>query len=321
MAARARRQLNERTPHGLVDLPRRLRLHSNWDGPWGWSGPAWDPFPIFESIPKRAMSSENGNPALCAFFAPDQAPGAFKCAPLGREGDDDDIGAGIRPAPSWRMKDQRRILAIALSALFASSGSVSHGQSAPDRDVSTTSRARYRIEPTKSRFVIETETSGLSFLFVHDHRIEASDFSGMANFSPSGQGASLDLTVRAGSLHLIEEKSIADRASIENALREDVLETAKYPDITFKTRAVTSERRDDGTYDVRLTGELRLHGVRRTMTIPARVALESNALHAIGVFEIRQTDFKITPFSFVKGTVVIKDNVTISFDIIASRLP
>ena len=91
--------------------------------------------------------------------------------------------------------------------------------------------------------------------------------------------------------------------------------------MSFKSRRVTSERRGDGTYDVRLTGDLRLHGVRRTMTIPARVALEPNGLHAIGILEIRQSDFNITPFSFVKGAVVIKDDVTISFDIIADRLP
>ena len=55
------------------------------------------------------------------------------------------------------------------------------------------------------------------------------------NFSEGNlKRASLELTVRAGSLHLIEEKSVADRAAIENALREDVLETAKYPEISFK---------------------------------------------------------------------------------------
>ena len=93
----------------------------------------------------------------------------------------------------------------------------------------------------------------------------------------------LELTVRAASLHLIDEKSLGDRASIENTLRDDVLETAKYPDIAFKSRGVASERRGDGSYDVRLTGELSWHGVRRTVVVPARVALEGNTLHAIGI--------------------------------------
>jgi hypothetical protein len=59
--------------------------------------------------------------------------------------------------------------------------------------------------------------------------------------------------------------------------------------------------------------------VRRQMTVPARVSLENGTLHAIGILEIRQTDYKITPFSFVNGTVTIKDTVTISFDLVATQ--
>jgi polyisoprenoid-binding protein YceI len=158
-------------------------------------------------------------------------------------------------------------------------------------------------------------------MFAHDHRIEVGDYSGTATVAPGGlRGGSLEITARAGSLRLLEEPSLGQRQAIESALREDVLETAKYPEISFKTKTVTSERRGDGTYDVRLAGELRLHGVRRTMTVPARASLQGNTLRAIGVFEIRQTDFKITPFSFVSGTVAIKDTITISFDIVATRI-
>ena len=205
-------------------------------------------------------------------------------------------------------------LVVALSTLL--------GSTAAPSDTVGAGRAQYRIEPAKSRFIVETQTSGLSLLFAHDHRIEASEFSGVATFSRRDQGAAaLELTVRATSLHLIDDKSIAERAAIESALRDDVLETAKYPEIAFKSKVVTTERRGDGSYDARLTGQLLLHGVRRTVVVPARVALEGDTLHAIGVFELRQSDFKITPFSFVKGGVVIRDNVTISFDIVATKSP
>jgi polyisoprenoid-binding protein YceI len=181
-------------------------------------------------------------------------------------------------------------------------------------------RAPYRIDARKSRFIVETETSGLSSMFGHDHRIEVRDFSGAATFERGpGGAASLELTVQAGSLFLVAEANIAARQAVESALREEVLETVKYPLIVFKTRGVTSERRADGTYDVRLIGELRLHGVRRALTVPARVSIENGTLRAIGSLEIRQTDFKITPFSFVHGTVTIKDVVVISFDIVATQ--
>lgn len=218
------------------------------------------------------------------------------------------------------MNAKRRVFVVALGALLTTRGAIGHGEPRPQQHGDSLSR--FRVDPAKSRLIVETETSGLSLMFAHDHKIEAGEFSGVATFSRRNSTlASLELTVRAPSLHLIEEKSVTDRAAIENALREDVLETARYPEISFKSHRVTSERRGDGTYDVRLTGDLRLHGVRRTMTVPARVALDPNGLHAIGVLELRQSDFNITPFSFVKGAVVIKDDVTISFDIVANRLP
>jgi polyisoprenoid-binding protein YceI len=219
------------------------------------------------------------------------------------------------------MNNNRRRLMVALGCVIGGIGATSHGQPSGGKPPSPSARAPYRIDATKSRFIVETETGGLSPVLAHYHKIEVRDFSGTASFErgSAAEAASLDLTVKADSLYLLEEKNIGARQAIESALREEVLETAKYPEITFKTRSVTSERRGDGTYDVRLVGELRLHGVRRRITVPARVSLKDGTLHAIGIFEIRQTDFKITPFSFINGTVTIKDMVTLSFDIVATQ--
>jgi len=220
------------------------------------------------------------------------------------------------------MKNNHRFFLVAIACLTGGIGSSGYGQPNPDKQVSPSppSKASYQIDAKKSRFIVETQTTGLSAMFAHDHKIEARDFGGQATFTrDDGRGASLALTVQASSLYLLGENDIGARQSIESALREDVLETAKYPDIVFKSRSVTSERRGDGTYDVRLTGELKLHGVKRQVTIPARVSVDPGTLHAIGVFEIRQTDFKITPFSFVSGSVGIRDVVTLSFDIVATQ--
>ena len=218
------------------------------------------------------------------------------------------------------MTNNRRLLLVALTVLSGGIGPSSLGQSKPDKPASPPLHATFQVDAKKSRFIVETQTTGLSAMFAHDHKIEIRNFTGQATFTRAeGRGASLDLTVQANSLYLLGENEIGARQSIESALREDVLETAKYPEIVFKTRSVTSERRGDGTFDVRLVGELDLHGVKRAITIPVRVSLDGETLHAIGVFEIRQTDFKITPFSFVSGSVSIKDVVTLSFDIVANH--
>jgi polyisoprenoid-binding protein YceI len=193
------------------------------------------------------------------------------------------------------------------------------GTSVTDRVArSAPARSQFRVDAKKSRFIVETETSGLSSMFGHDHKIEIGGFTGTASFVPGSLSTgTLEMTVRADSLRLLDENDIGARQAVESALREDVLEASKFPEITFKTRITKASRRGDGTYDVRLTGELRLHGVRKQVTIPARVSVEGPALHAIGTFEIKQTDFDITPFSFVSGTVTIKDTVVLSFDITA----
>ena len=217
------------------------------------------------------------------------------------------------------MKTNRRLLVIALG-LGGGIASASFGQPAPDKAAASPSKASYQVDAKRSRFIVETETTGLSAMFAHDHKIGVRDFSGQATFArDNGKGAALTLTVQASSLYLLDENGIGERQAIESALREDVLETAKYPQIVFTSRSVTSERRGDGTFDVRLTGDLKLHGVKKQITIPARVSLDKGTLHAIGVIEIKQTDYKITPFSFVSGSVGIRDTVTLSFDIVADQ--
>jgi polyisoprenoid-binding protein YceI len=218
------------------------------------------------------------------------------------------------------MTNRSRILSVALTLIAGAAAPRAGAEPKPAAGATKESSAPYQIDAKKSRFIVETETSGLSAMFAHDHRIEVRDFSGQATFA-RGQtkSGSLQLTVRAKSLVLIGEDNLGARQAIESTLREDVLETDKYPEIVFKTKSVTSSRRGDGTFDVRLTGELNLHGVKKQVTVPARVSLEPGTLHAIGVLELKQTDFNITPFSFANGTVGIKDSVTLSFDIVAAQ--
>jgi polyisoprenoid-binding protein YceI len=223
------------------------------------------------------------------------------------------------------MKTNRRLLMVAFTCLGGGIASASFAEPAPTKATASkapasASKASYQVDAKKSRFIVETETTGLSSMFAHDHKIGVRDFTGQATFArDNARGASLSLTVQANSLYLLGENDIGSRQSIESALREDVLETAKYPQIIFKSKSVTSERRGDGTFDVRLAGDLTLHGVKKAITIPARVSVDQGTLRAIGVIELRQTDYKITPFSFVSGTVGIRDVVTLSFDIVATQ--
>ena len=137
---------------------------------------------------------------------------------------------------------------VVLSLLLASAAT----SAAETGTRSASGRAQFHVDAKKSRFIVETETSGLSSMFAHDHKIEIGGFTGTASYVPGNLATgTLEMTVRADSLRLIEEKDLGERQAVESTLREDVLEASKYPEITFKTRFTKTTRRGDGTYDVR----------------------------------------------------------------------
>ena len=167
-----------------------------------------------------------------------------------------------------------------------------------------------------SRLTVETETAGLSSMFGHDHRFDARDFRGTLALVPGvPESAVLELDVRGDALSLLEDVSDDTRREIAEALRNAVLETGKYPDVSFRSRRVTAKKNDDGSTDVRLAGELALHGVRRKVVVPAHVVATPGGVRATGALTLRQSDFKIKPYTFAKGTVQVRDTLAISFDL------
>ncbi len=178
----------------------------------------------------------------------------------------------------------------------------------------------YRIDVPSSRLMVATETTGMSSMFGHDHKVEVGSYAGEITLIPGLPAtAVLEVSVRADSLRAIEERDDGTAADIDVALREHVLETRKHPRITFKTRTVKATPRGEGTFDLSLVGALDLHGVRRDVTIPCKLAFEGETLRATGTLALRQRDFKIAPFSFAGGTVTVADRVTLSFTIVARR--
>jgi polyisoprenoid-binding protein YceI len=191
---------------------------------------------------------------------------------------------------------------------------------APDRSgpAAGPTPVSYRIDVPRSRFVVATETSGMPSMFGHDHKVEVGRYVGEVTVVP-GQPATavLELSVEADSLRAVEERDDEISAEIDAALRERVLETRTYPTITFKSRSVKAIARQEGTFDLRVAGTLDLHGVRRDVTIPCKVAFQGDSLQVTGTIALRQRDFKIARFSFAGGTVTVADRVTLLFTIVA----
>ena len=183
-------------------------------------------------------------------------------------------------------------------------------------------RMHYQVDASKSRLVIETHTTGLSSMFGHDHEIAARRFAGAISFvAGAPETLSLDLTVRADSLALLDKDvSEPDRRDIERAIRK-ALDTARSPQISFHASGATAESIGPEVFQVEITGELRLHGVRNELTIRGQVIVQADGVRVSGACKVRQTDYNIVPISFANGTVGVDDEITVRFDLVAPSTP
>jgi len=95
-----------------------------------------------------------------------------------------------------------------------------------------------------------------------------------------------------------------------------VLHPDKYPDITFQSTNVTAKSPAAGRYEVKIDGDLTLHGVTKRITIPAVVTVNGNNLRAVGEFSIDRDDYDVKATSAFHGMVRVKNKIKFEFDIV-----
>ena len=185
---------------------------------------------------------------------------------------------------------------------------------------STESSAIYRIDSKRSRFTVRAFAGGMLSALGHNPTIAIRDFAGTAQFSPDNlETASLRISIKADSLTVTDDVSDKDRQEIEQKMREEVLETAKYPEIVFESTSVTGEKIFAGQYRGIINGKLSLHGITRDCAVTSQVIVSEDSLRANGEFTLRQTDYGIKLVSAAGGTIKLKDELKFSFDIIARK--
>ena len=146
-----------------------------------------------------------------------------------------------------------RVLLL-LSAAFAVIACLSGGPQA-SHFTPVADSARYRIDAAQSRFTVRAFAGGFLSAFAHDHTIAIRDFAGHADFTyGTVEPASLEMTIKAASLEITDKVSTSDRQKIEGTMRDEVLEIAKYPDISFKSTSVSASKTGEGQYQARIVG-------------------------------------------------------------------
>jgi polyisoprenoid-binding protein YceI len=179
-------------------------------------------------------------------------------------------------------------------------------------------QASYAFDASKSSLEINVYKEGLFSAFGHNHFIAAKDFSGSAEFEPTKiESASVTLRVDAKSLTAIDPgESSSDRQQVQaTMLGEEVLDTKRYPEISFRSTGVTHIQQQGSGWRVTLTGLLELHGTQKPVAFPLTVRIEDGELIAEGEVSLLQSDYGIQPIRIAGGAVKVKDRLRIHLTI------
>jgi hypothetical protein len=166
------------------------------------------------------------------------------------------------------------------------------------------------IDPKRSTVTVRVFKSGLFRAFADDHIIEA----------PLGEGSLDDsatpnvrIAIDARDLRVLDPGlSPKDRRDVQTRmLGPEVLDADRFPHIRF--RSVAIQKGDADRWSIQ--GELDVHGQIRQV----RVSAVRDQGHYKGSTSLKQSEFGITPISIVGGTVKVKDEMKIDFDIVTTE--
>jgi hypothetical protein len=162
------------------------------------------------------------------------------------------------------------------------------------------------IDLEQSSLTVKVSKSGLFAAFADNHLIHAPIANGSISVDPP---LAIDVTIRSGDLRVIDPNlSPAQRTAVQvRMLSPEVLDITKYPEISFASTTIAPTGPDRW----QVNGHLAFHGQMRTITFPV--------VHANGKYRgdvvIRQRDFGMEPITVAGGTVKVKDEITVQFEI------
>jgi polyisoprenoid-binding protein YceI len=161
------------------------------------------------------------------------------------------------------------------------------------------------IDTGHSTVTVRVYKTGLFSGLAHNHIVKAPIASGTVDTMQR----TVAISFNAEDLKIADtEGSESEHQEIEATMKgPKVLDVAQFPVISFASKRI--EMADSKTY--RVVGDLKLHGASREITMP--VVFTDGSYK--GSVMLKQTDFGITPVKIAGGTVRVKDEIEISFEI------
>jgi polyisoprenoid-binding protein YceI len=175
---------------------------------------------------------------------------------------------------------------------------------------------RYRLGPDHSRFTVQGFAAGMLSFLAHSPTFAVRDFVGAANFEGDQiERMGLGLVINAASLQLLDEVRAADRQEIEGRMRREVLEIARYPEITYQAAPASVTPVGAGRYRLRLEGTLSLHGVSRPFPAEVELQVLTDGIRLHGEWPLRMSDHGLAPVTALGGAIKLRDELKVSADL------
>lgn len=159
--------------------------------------------------------------------------------------------------------------------------------------------AQKKIDSDHSFLTIHVGKSGLLSAAGHEHTVVGPIADGTID---DGETARIRFRVKADLLMVLPEEH---QNEIQHSMQEHVLESFRFPEITFTSDSVEPASKDSWI----VSGNLMLHGTVK----PIKAAVQRIEGKYVGTATIKQTDFGIQPISAVGGTVKVKNELKIEF--------
>jgi polyisoprenoid-binding protein YceI len=175
----------------------------------------------------------------------------------------------------------------------------------------------YVVDPERSAVTIHVGKAGLFKFAGHEHEVLAPRFGGDIQADPLDLArSSVSLTLDATSFKVSDRgEPPEDVPKIQQKMvGPDLLDVARFPSVTFRSTKIEGREAGKGIYELKITGEMMLHGTARSTDVQTRVEVAGDALTATGSFVLRHTDFGLTPVS-VAGVVKVKNEIAIDYKI------
>ena len=172
------------------------------------------------------------------------------------------------------------------------------------------------IDSASSLIAVTVRRGGILARLGHDHVVASHTVSGTV--TPSQNRA--DLQFRLDQL-IVDEADLRQIAGLDKQPSADaidgtrhnmlskVLDAERYPLVQMHVERISNAQA--------LQVSITLHGVTRTLAIPASIREENGSINVKGNVNLKQTDFGITPFSVMAGAMAVQDQMELRFDLTA----